>query len=51
MRHRTDYIDITGEPEFMERMAQLYHDEAVAEGVLVLPSSGFDCVRVCVAGA
>ena len=27
-----DYLDITGEPEFMEQMEHLYHDKAVQTG-------------------
>lgn len=38
------YIDITGEPEFMERMELKFHDEAKAKGVLVVSACGFDSI-------
>ncbi|CAN1159917.1 Probable mitochondrial saccharopine dehydrogenase-like oxidoreductase At5g39410 [Linum perenne] len=39
-----DYLDICGEPEFMERMELNYHDQAVLNGSLVVSSCGFDSV-------
>lgn len=39
-----DYIDISGEPEFMERMEVSYHDRAVERGSLVVSGCGFDSV-------
>jgi short subunit dehydrogenase-like uncharacterized protein len=30
-----DYLDITGEPEFMEQMEHLYHDKAMQTGSLL----------------
>lgn len=39
-----DYLDICGEPEFMERMEAMYHDKAVANGSLVISACGFDSV-------
>ncbi|KAL0461592.1 UNVERIFIED_CONTAM: putative mitochondrial saccharopine dehydrogenase-like oxidoreductase [Sesamum latifolium] len=39
-----DYIDISGEPEFMERMEALYHEKAVEKGSLVISACGFDSV-------
>ncbi|CAL5367717.1 unnamed protein product [Camellia sinensis] len=39
-----DYLDICGEPEFMERMEAKYHDEAVDKGSLVVSACGFDSV-------
>lgn len=41
---KTHYLDITGEPEFMERMRVKYHDLAVANGVLVISACGFDSI-------
>src|ERR1041385_711159 len=38
----TDYIDSTGEPAFVERIAERYADEAQKRGVRLVPSSGFD---------
>ncbi|CAN1146239.1 Probable mitochondrial saccharopine dehydrogenase-like oxidoreductase At5g39410 [Linum perenne] len=39
-----DYLDICGEPEFMERMELNYHDQAVLNGSLVVSACGFDSV-------
>ncbi|XP_011098692.1 probable mitochondrial saccharopine dehydrogenase-like oxidoreductase At5g39410 [Sesamum indicum] len=39
-----DYLDICGEPEFMERMEALYHEKAVDKGSLVISACGFDSV-------
>ncbi|XP_051141030.1 probable mitochondrial saccharopine dehydrogenase-like oxidoreductase At5g39410 [Andrographis paniculata] len=39
-----DYLDISGEPEFMEKMEALYHDKAAASGALVVSACGFDSV-------
>lgn len=39
-----DYLDISGEPEFMERMEVNYHDKAVENGSLVVSACGFDSI-------
>ncbi|KAL4382588.1 hypothetical protein AHAS_Ahas04G0248500 [Arachis hypogaea] len=39
-----DYLDISGEPEFMERMEAKYHDRAAESGALVVSACGFDSV-------
>ncbi|GJT82598.1 probable mitochondrial saccharopine dehydrogenase-like oxidoreductase [Tanacetum coccineum] len=39
-----DYLDISGEPEFMERMEAVYNDKAAADGSLVVSACGFDSV-------
>eukprot|EP01018_Ginkgo_biloba_P014315 Gb_13820 [translate_table: standard] len=39
-----DYLDITGEPEFMEKMEALYHDRAVETGSLVISACGYDSI-------
>ncbi|KAG8367002.1 hypothetical protein BUALT_Bualt16G0027100 [Buddleja alternifolia] len=39
-----DYLDICGEPEFMERMEALYHERAVEKGSLVISACGFDSI-------
>ncbi|KAI3748002.1 hypothetical protein L6452_10804 [Arctium lappa] len=39
-----DYLDICGEPEFMERMEAFYHEKAVEKGSLVISACGFDSV-------
>ncbi|XP_050227342.1 probable mitochondrial saccharopine dehydrogenase-like oxidoreductase At5g39410 [Mercurialis annua] len=39
-----DYLDICGEPEFMERMEAKYHEKAMDTGSLVVSACGFDSV-------
>ncbi|XP_009596572.1 probable mitochondrial saccharopine dehydrogenase-like oxidoreductase At5g39410 [Nicotiana tomentosiformis] len=39
-----DYLDICGEPEFMERMEMKYHEKAVEMGSLVVSACGFDSI-------
>ncbi|KAL5723037.1 hypothetical protein ACHQM5_006483 [Ranunculus cassubicifolius] len=39
-----DYLDICGEPEFMEKMEALYYEKAVERGVLVVSACGFDSI-------
>ncbi|KAL9391737.1 hypothetical protein Peur_015657 [Populus x canadensis] len=39
-----DYLDICGEPEFMERMEVKYHEKAMETGSLVVSACGFDSV-------
>ncbi|KAI5432155.1 hypothetical protein KIW84_036050 [Lathyrus oleraceus] len=39
-----DYLNICGEPEFMERMESDYHDRAGETGSLVVSACGFDSV-------
>ncbi|XP_068656057.1 probable mitochondrial saccharopine dehydrogenase-like oxidoreductase At5g39410 [Aristolochia californica] len=40
----TDYLDISGEPEFMEKMEIFYHDKASDMGSLVISACGYDSV-------
>jgi len=40
----TDYVDLTGEPEFVDRMYVDYHDTAVASGARLVHSCGFDSI-------
>eukprot|EP00656_Telonema_subtile_P013203 TRINITY_DN16693_c0_g1_i4.p1 TRINITY_DN16693_c0_g1~~TRINITY_DN16693_c0_g1_i4.p1 ORF type:complete len:418 (-),score=80.38 TRINITY_DN16693_c0_g1_i4:9-1262(-) len=40
----TDYIDLCGEPEFMDRMLLKYHEAAVAAGVYIVHACAFDSV-------
>ncbi|XP_058008162.1 probable mitochondrial saccharopine dehydrogenase-like oxidoreductase At5g39410 [Hevea brasiliensis] len=39
-----DYLDICGEPEFMERMEMKFHENAMETGSLVVSACGFDSV-------
>lgn len=40
----TDYVDLTGEPEFVDRMYLEYHDVAVASGARIVHACGFDSI-------
>lgn len=39
-----DYLDICGEPEFMETIEAKYHEKAVETGSLVISACGFDSI-------
>nr|KYP64712.1 hypothetical protein KK1_019317 [Cajanus cajan] len=39
-----DYLDISGEPEFMERVEATHHERAAESGALVVSACGFDSV-------
>src|SRR5215213_7446078 len=40
----TDYVDLTGEPEFVDRMYARHHAAAVATGARLVHACGFDSV-------
>ena len=40
----TDYADITGEPEFVDRMYVEHHDEATRTGARLVHACGFDSI-------
>ncbi len=40
----TDYVDLTGEPEFVDQMHLRHHDAAVASGARIVHACGFDSV-------
>src|SRR3954470_21198446 len=40
----TDYVDLTGEPEFVDRTYLKHHDTAVASGARLVHACGFDSV-------
>jgi short subunit dehydrogenase-like uncharacterized protein len=40
----TDYVDLTGEPEFVDRMYVRYHEQASRTGARLLHCAGFDSV-------
>jgi short subunit dehydrogenase-like uncharacterized protein len=40
----TDYVDLTGEPEFVDRMYLAHHDAAVATGARIVHACGFDSI-------
>jgi short subunit dehydrogenase-like uncharacterized protein len=39
-----DYVDLTGEPQWMQRMIDRYHDRAVETGARLVHACGFDSV-------
>ncbi|KAI8103434.1 hypothetical protein M9435_004773 [Picochlorum sp. BPE23] len=41
---KTDYVDVCGEPEFMERIEFDFHDEASQKEVIIASAMGFDSV-------
>ncbi|MET0385334.1 MAG: saccharopine dehydrogenase NADP-binding domain-containing protein [Polyangiales bacterium] len=40
----TDYVDLTGEPQFVEQMTSRYHAQAVATGAKIVNACGFDSI-------
>jgi short subunit dehydrogenase-like uncharacterized protein len=40
----TDYVDLTGEPEFVDRMYVRHHATAVATGARIVHACGFDSI-------
>jgi short subunit dehydrogenase-like uncharacterized protein len=40
----TDYVDLTGEPEFVDLMWLRYHEQAVASGARLVHCCGFDSI-------
>ena len=43
-RAGTDYLDLTGEPEFVDQMYLQHHDTAVASGARLVHACGFDSI-------
>jgi short subunit dehydrogenase-like uncharacterized protein len=42
--HGTDYTDLTGEPEFVDRMFVKYHEQALSTGARIIHACGFDSI-------
>ena len=40
----TDYLDLTGEPEFVDRMYVAHHEEALSSGARLVHACGFDSI-------
>ena len=40
----TDYVDLTGEPEFVDQMYLSHHDRAVETGARIVHACGFDSI-------
>ncbi|TDC88437.1 saccharopine dehydrogenase NADP-binding domain-containing protein [Actinomadura sp. 7K507] len=43
-RAGTDYVDLTGEPTFVDQMYVKYHEEAVRSGARIVHACGFDSI-------
>ena len=43
-RAGTDYVDLTGEPEFVNRMWNAHHETAVESGARIVHACGFDSI-------
>ncbi|MBT2211081.1 trans-acting enoyl reductase family protein [Actinomadura sp. NEAU-AAG7] len=43
-RAGTDYVDLAGEPAFVDRMYLAYHEEAVRSGARLVHACGFDSI-------
>lgn len=41
---RTHHVDISGEPEYMERMQLKYHDIAKEKGIYIVSACGLDSI-------
>ncbi|KAI7855145.1 saccharopine dehydrogenase [Circinella umbellata] len=44
VENNCDYVDVTGEPEFVERMQRTYHDQARKNNTTIVHCCGFDSV-------
>lgn len=44
VRHRTHYVDITGETPWVRAMIDAHHAQALREGTRIVPCCGFDSV-------
>jgi short subunit dehydrogenase-like uncharacterized protein len=44
VKSRTDYCDSTGEAHFVRRIIDAHHEAAVAAGVRIVPTCGFDSI-------
>ncbi|CAG8531626.1 7227_t:CDS:2 [Ambispora leptoticha] len=44
LENHTDYVDITGETEFIEQIQIKYHELAKTSNVTIVPACGFDCL-------
>jgi len=42
VKHQTDYVDLTGEPNFIRELVDKHHEEALKNKTLIVPSCGFD---------
>lgn len=44
VRHRTHYVDITGETPWIRDLIDRHHERAAADGTRIVPACGFDSV-------
>lgn len=40
----TDHVDVTGEPQFMEKVQLQHHQEAEEKGIYFVSACGYDCI-------
>jgi short subunit dehydrogenase-like uncharacterized protein len=44
VRHKTHYVDITGETPWVRGLCDRYHEQAASDGTRIIPCCGFDSV-------
>ena len=44
VRTSTNYVDITGEPQYVRKVIDSHHAEATSKGIKLVPCCGFDCI-------
>ena len=44
VRHKTHYVDITGETPWVADLIEAYHEQAAADGTRIVPFCGFDSI-------
>ena len=44
VRTSTNYVDITGEPQFVRKVIDNHHADATTKGIKIVPCCGFDCI-------
>lgn len=44
VKFQTDYVDITGETNFVKKIIEKYHEEARSKSIKIIPFCGFDSV-------
>lgn len=46
VRNGCNYVDITGEPQFVRKVIDKHHAAATAKNLKIVPCCGFDCIPV-----
>ena len=44
VRTSTNYVDITGEPQYVRKVIDSHHSDATSKGIKIVPCCGFDCI-------